>query len=94
MSEILIVQIINLILQIIFDIILKIVNKNCTNKSNIASDFINSILGSIGKIIFYFFTTIILLSIYNKQILINGLILFLSSLLYFYIHFKIQYFGC
>lgn len=94
MSEILLVQIINFILQITFDIILKLTNKVCTEKGNIVSSLFDSLFGSVHKIIFYFFTTIILLSIFNKNILINGLILFLSIFVYFYIHFWIQYLGC
>ena len=94
MSEILLVQIINFILQISFDIISKFANQVCTNKYSFFGDFLGSLLGSLNKLIFYFFSTIILLSIYNKNILINGLILFFSLLLYFHIHFWIQYLGC
>ena len=94
MSEILLVQIINFIVQIIFDIISKFANQVCTDKYRIAGNFLNSILGSIHKLVFYFFTTIILLSIFNKNIFINFLILFLSFFVYIYIHFWIQYLGC
>ena len=94
MSEILLVQIINFVLQIIFDIISKFANQVCTDKNRIAGDFLGSLLGSLNKLIFYFLTTVILLSIYNKNIFINGLILFFSLFLYFYIHFQIQFLGC
>ena len=48
MSEILLVQIINFILQIIFDIISKFANQVCTDKySKIAGDFLGSLLGKL-----------------------------------------------
>lgn len=98
MSEILIIQIINLFIQLIFDIVLKLINRVCikTNTNNLTfwGVFVQSIIGSTYKIIFYLLSTIILLSIFNKNIFINGLILFLSFFLYIFIHFKIQYFGC
>ena len=97
MSEILIVQLINFFLQISFDFIVKLLDNNCVdeNEANIFTAFISTVVTSPYKLIYYFISSVVLLSIFNKKSFIaNLLILILGYFPYIYIYFIIQYLGC
>jgi len=98
MSEILIVQLINFLLQVSFDLIIKISNNACIDESeggNIVMTFIKTVLDGPYKLIYYFFSSVVLLSIFNKKSFIaNFIIQILGFLPYLYIFHIIQYLGC
>ena len=97
MSEILIVQLINFLLQVSFDFIVKLLDNNCVdeNEGNVVTTFLSTLVGSPYKLIYYFFSSVVLLSIFNKESFITNLIIqILGYFPYIYIYFIIQYLGC
>lgn len=100
MSDIIILHSVNFGIQIIFDILLKIIKNPCKNLDDknlvfsFFTFFFETAINSSFKIFFYLLSSIILLVKFKGKTLINSVLLFFSFFIYIIIYYNIQFFGC